>query len=318
MLRQRSLLIVALGTAACAQIAGFDDLSSKRPSSHDAAGAAGNAATAGGSSSSAGSNGVGGHASNAGGTRPTDAPAGDDPTGGVGGGSGASAAAGKPPTAGTPPTAGGGGGGAGGNAAGAAGEAPEVTAGCNEEQLVNGSFDAGASGWQVDASTVLGITELSDVIVDKRSDRLPAGVAPESGDYLAWLGNRPNSQQGTRITLFQPIDIPDAASHFTLTVSIRIRTAETAAAVKSSRDQVDIALDMFDPNDERYWSFHYWPVSKGVATDEWQSLTYDVDEPSWIEELRGQRMRFKAESQSDIEGETTFWIDSLSFVAYCN
>jgi hypothetical protein len=310
--------MLALGTAACAQIAGFDDLSPRSPSNDDAAGAAGKTATAGGSEARAGSNGVSGHAPDAGGTRPTETSAGEGPSG-VGGSSGVGSAAGTPAAAGTSPAAGGGGGVAGGtNASGAGGEEAEVIAGCNEEQLVNGSFDAGVSGWQVEASSVLGITELSDVILDQQNNRLPADVAPQSGDYLAWLGNRPNSQQGTRITLFQPVHIPDAASHFTLTVSIRIRTAEEAAAIESSRDQIDIALDLFDPDDERYWSFHYWAVSESVATDEWQSLTYDVDEPSWLEALRGQRMRFKAESQSDTEGETTFWLDSLSFVAYCD
>ncbi|HYQ17514.1 MAG TPA: hypothetical protein VEQ58_17195 [Polyangiaceae bacterium] len=301
-----------MSAAACAQIAGFKDLSPKQAEDGGSASVAG-----GGSSSKAGSD--RGAASN-GGTEPAEAMAGESaggtpPSSGgstsaggnVAGGTstGGKVTAGGSATAGSPSTSGSG---------GTGGE--EVVGGCNMEQLKNGFFDRGptAAGWQLDPGTsTLGISEIADVILDKQDAHLLAdNVAPQSGDYLAWLIS-PEAEQPSHITIFQEVQVPQKVSKLVLKGSIRIRSAEPDFS--QSKDQIDLALESL--TDDRYWSFNYWSVAKDGAPDDWQAFEYPIGDRDALNELRGKSFRFKAETQADEGSTTTFWLDSLSLVAVC-
>jgi hypothetical protein len=184
-----------------------------------------------------------------------------------------------------------------------------VVGGCNAQQLMNASFDAGPVAWE-QASTAPGILEVADVILAKSNTRLTtAQVAPKSDDYLAWLGGRPNSDKGTRVNLFQNVQIPAKVSNLIVSGWIRIRTTEPVAA--EAEDQLDLALQ----DDENFWSFHVWRAAD--ATDQWQSFEYQADDPTVLDAVRGRTLTFIAESKTDTTYETHFWLDSLSLIAEC-
>jgi len=293
MLRQHLLIAAALGAVACAQIAGFEQLTSKQqPNGGGASGFAGSLATHGGAAAGA--------ESKAGGE--TVAAAGDGASGGALGGAGGNGSVAG--AAGTGTT-----GGKVGSAGSAGAGGGEVVGGCNAQQLKNGSFDAGPVAWD-QASTAPGISEVADVILAKSNVRLTtAQVTPKSDDYLAWLGGRPNSSQGTRVNLLQNVQIPAKVSNLVVSGWIRIRTTEPVAA--DANDQLDLALQ----DDQDFWSFHVWRVAD--ATDEWQSFEYQADDVTVLDAVRGRTLTFIAESKTDTSYETHFWLDSLSFIAEC-
>jgi hypothetical protein len=293
MLRQRLLIAASLGAVACAQIAGFEQLTSKQqPNGGGVSGFAGSVATSGGTSGGADSKAGAG----------TVAAAGDGASAGALGGAGGNGSVAS--TAGMATTAG---------KAGSAGSAGtgggEVVGGCNAQQLNNANFDAGPVAWD-QASTAPGINEVADVILAKSNVRLTtAQVTPKSDDYLAWLGGRPNSSQGTRVNLLQNVQIPAKVSNLVVSGWIRIRTTEPVAA--DANDQLDLALQ----DDQDFWSFHVWRVAD--ATDEWQWFEYQADDVTVLDAVRGRTLTFIAESKTDTSYETHFWLDSLSFIAEC-
>jgi hypothetical protein len=298
MLRQRLLIAAALSAMACAQLAGFEQLTSKQPPNDEGAGGLA------GSASSSASAGIG--ASSAGATETVEAAAGAGDSGGVGnaGSKGSSAGAAATAAGGTAASAG-----SGSNAGSAGSAGSEMVGGCNAQQLQNAQFDAGPVAWQ-QASTAPGILEVADVILAKGNARLAtAQVAPKSDDYLAWLGGRPNSDKGTRVNLFQSVQIPAKVSNLVVSGWIWIRSTEPVAA--DSNDQLDLALQ----DEEDFWSFHVWRVAD--ATQQWQAFEYQADDPTVLDAVRGRTLTFIAESKTDTTYETHFWLDSLSFIAEC-
>jgi hypothetical protein len=299
-MRRHCLMIAAaLASAACAQIAGFEQLSSKKPPNDE--GAAGS--VGGGVSNSNGVPSKGGaNGSDAG----ESAGGGDGEAGGnVNIGNNAGFAAGGVGPGGSGSAAGGAAA-AGGSAAGGGGA---VVGGCNAEQLKNGSFDAGPVDWTQE-STAPGILGVDDVILDQANSRLTlVQVTPKSGNYLAWLGGRPNSDKSTRVNLLQSVQIPAKVSNLVVSGWIRMRTTEPVAV--EANDQLDLALQ----DDDDFWSFHVWRV--GDLPDEWQAFEFEADNPAVLDAVRGRTLTFIAESKTDTSYETHFWLDSLSFVAEC-
>lgn len=300
MRRQSSLIAAALCAVACAQIAGFEQLSSKKAPGDAGAAGSGAGPVNGGAFSAGGAHDAGD--GEAGSGDPGNVNTGNNAGVGATGGAGASAG-------GLSAGSGGSTGGPGAGSGGSAGGEVEVVGGCNAQQLRNAFFDAGPSGWTEDSSSP-GILGVDDVILEKSSTRLTAvNVAPKSDDYLAWFGGRPNSDEGTRVNLMQDVQIPAKISNLIVTGWIRIRTTEPVAA--ESNDQLDIALQ----DDSDFWSFHVWRVED--ATDEWQPFEVQADDPTVLDALRGRTLTFIVESKTDTSYETHFWLDSLSFIAEC-
>lgn len=302
MLRQRLLIAAALSAVACAQIAGFEQLTSKpAPNQEGTGGSAGSATSSGASAgtdshSSAGAADGVGAASGLGASGGTSGDAGGD-----GSGTSTSGTATGGGTSGTSGSA--------GSSASAGAGGSEVVGGCNAQQLKNASFDAGPVAWE-QASTAPGILEVADVILAKTNARLTtAQVAPKSDNYLAWLGGRPNSDKGTRVNLLQTVQIPAKVSNLVVSGWIRIRTTEPVAA--DSNDQLDLALQ----DDQDFWSFHVWRVAD--ATEQWQAFEYQADDSAVLDAVRGRSLTFIAESKTDTSFETHFWLDSLSLIAEC-
>lgn len=295
MRRQWPSIAVSFYALACAQIAGFEQLSAKRePNGVEAGGAAG-VTTRGGSSPSLGGAtdraGEGGSLNGDAGSNVNIGNNGGAPTSGAGSGAAGGAGLGN----------------SGSGTSGAGGA--EVVGGCNAEQLRNAHFDRGAVDW-TQASTAPGILGVDDVILERGSDRLKdAPVAPQSGNYLAWLGGRPNSDQPTRVNLMQQVTIPAKVSGLVVTGWIQIHTAEENLA--DSNDLLDIALE----DEDDFWSFHAWYIDE--ASVDWQPFEYRLDNVALLNAVRGRTLTFIVESKTDTSLETHFWVDSLSFVAEC-
>jgi hypothetical protein len=282
-------LALAFYGAACAQIAGFEQLTPKKQLNEAGTGgfagamSAGSAAGVDGATDGAGE---GGTVNQAGGNVNIGNNAGATSTAGMGGSAGSGAGAGDAGSGGV-----------------------EVVGGCNAEQLKNAFFDRGPVDWTED-STAPGILGVDDVILERSSSRLTeVQVGPQSGDYLAWFGNEPNSDINTRVNLMQEVDIPDRISRLVVSGWIRIRSEETVLA--DSKDWLDIALQ----RGEDFWAFHTWYID--AADDEWQTFEYAADNPTVLDAVRGQTVTFIIESKTDTSLETSFWVDSLSFIAEC-
>jgi len=327
MLHQRLALASALGLVACAQIAGFEQLSS--PTIDEAQGGssaagAGGAPQAGadaiaGRGHSAGSTGVGASAGaiNAAGNGGNASGGGSTPTAGAtgatAGSTGATAGAGGA-AAGAGGTAAGAGGaatGAGGAATGAGGAAgAPVIGGCNAQLLNNPDFDAGPSGWLLDSNGP-GVDELSDVI-NKGTNQasIMANVTPRPGGlYLAWLGGVLDSDKNSHVNLRQEVQIPPKISKLVLSGWIQIRTTESDP--NETTDQLDLALQ----DDVTFWSFHVWKGTEVIGA--WKSFSYPIADGALLNAWRGRTLTFAAEARADISQVTSYWLDSLSLFAEC-
>jgi hypothetical protein len=287
-------LALSLYAAACAQIAGFEQLTPKKQPSGAGTGGFAGAMAAGATTGDGGATDGAGEGGN-----------GSDAGGNVNIGNNAGAAS----TAGTTSTAGMGGSAGSGAGAGNAGSGGvEIVGGCNAEQLKNAFFDRGPLDWTME-STAPGIEVVEDVILERNSLRLTeVQVAPQSGNYLAWLGNAPNSDP-THISLMQEVELPEKISRLVVSGRIRIRSEETVLA--DANDWLDIALQ----DEDDFWAFHTWYID--AADDEWQMFEYAADDRAVLDELRGRTVTFVVESKTDTTLETSFWVDSLSFIAEC-
>ncbi len=304
-------LVGMLGVGACAQIAGFEDLTARNPDGEQG-GTASGASTAGASGSASGKPGAGGSASGGAsgtsGTSSTEAGAGEPPTeGGAGPGSGnAGAASGS---GGAPITAG-----AGGSAG--SGGSPVIGA-CNVNLLRNGDFDAGATEWQQD-SEAPGITEVADLIIrDDNQALLAAKVAPKSGHYLGWLGGVLDKDEGTLTRLQQTVQIPSKVSKLVVSGWLHIETSEPVVA--ESFDHFELGL--LDDGDGQWLLRTWWlDAAEGKpapAFDTWFSFSEELPESSWLDQIRGRTLTFIVDAQADTTFVTSFWVDSLSLVATC-
>ncbi|HYQ40922.1 MAG TPA: hypothetical protein VER11_03115 [Polyangiaceae bacterium] len=318
MLRLRLLLVSAVCSAACAQIAGFDHLNSRNLDSADGgsgAASAGKSATSGGNEgvagreSSSGDSGAsaGGHAGSGGNASPGSAgnvihgSAGSAPVAGAAGSGGKAPIAGS---GGSAPSAG-----SAGSAATAGAAGAPVIGGCNAELLKNGDFDAGPVDWRQE-STAPGILEVSDLIVNGAKPALiAANVAPRSGNYLAWLGGVLDTDKGSRTNLLQDVQIPAKVSKLTVTGWLQITTTETNP--NDTTDQLDLTLQ----DDKDYWSFHFWKGTE--VTNGWKSFSYSISEGNRLDALRGRTLTFYAEAIGDTSQISSFWLDSISLYAEC-
>ncbi len=260
---------------ACSQIAGFEEFSGGEGSAGSAAEPAGGQ---GGASAGAAANG---------GSAQTEGGAGGElavvPSAGTGGVEEAAAGA------------------AGMNGTGA-------RRGCDEQLLINADFDQGPVHWQEDSSWT-GIETISDIIIERNSTNLlEYQVEPDTGDYLAWFGGVPDTDQKWRINLLQSVTIPIEVTRLVLTGRIRIATEETEALVRN--DQLDLGLAQ---GEEQWWSLHVW--DNRDSNEAWDS--FEIINTDFVDVFRGKELTFIAESMTDNEGETHFWLDSLKLEAEC-
>lgn len=304
-MRRYGLLIAAtLSAMACAQIAGFDDLSPRQPD------AAGGGSSAGSSSAGSGdSSGDGGSEDRAG--TSSDGMlgnAGTPPIGGTASAGGTVSEGGRPSSggsAGLPSSAGN---------AGSGGSSPIVGA-CDVNLLRNSDFDAGAIEWQHEAHNVS--LDLTDMIVEGSNAKLQqANVIPQSGSYVAWLGGVLNDDRGSWTDLMQRVRIPKSTSKLVVSGWMQVQTEEPMPAETS--DHFEFSLN--DDADGQ-WIVETWWIKPDEGTvpkayGEW--FPFSVSFRSEVLPLVSDReLTFKADAQADTTKLTSYWLDSLSLIATC-
>lgn len=188
---------------------------------------------------------------------------------------------------------------------GSSGDPPEDENGCDRELLENGDFEAGRKVW----SETWDGGDPFQIIVPRNHARLSAaGVSPRDGNYLAWLGGIPDDEWDSHNTvLSQPVQIPADAAVLTLKGYIWVRSLETPET------KADYAvIELADEEGNIPWQIQLW--NRDHATSDWVYFEKSSNE---LDLVRGQTLTFVAQARTDLTEESSFWLDSLSFVASC-
>jgi hypothetical protein len=218
------------------------------------------------------------------------------------GGSAGSAESGQEPVAGSS------GSGSGSGGATAAVE-PEVIGGCFNQLLANGDFDTGHAGWQE-------VAPVRDVIVGREQPALvAAGVTPQSGDYLAWIGGVTNGQfEMYQTTLSQDVAIP--AETLSLTLSGYVWVAQSELGQMPSDWAVLEFSDPQAPVDDPYnglrWQVLLW--NDASVTSGW---TYFEVQRTEVDLIRGRTLQLIGSARPAANGTLNVWLDSLRLEARC-
>jgi len=302
MFRRSLLLTCTLCSAACAQIAGFETLSSESSESPQggrtsaAAGATG--ATSAGNSTQGG-NGADGAA----------AGAASAASGSSSGGALASAGrAGNVANAGSSPVVVAGSGGS--ISAAGSGNLPPLRE-CSVSLLRNGNFDAGPVDWY-QYKSLLGV---ASVVLNESDSRLLANKPIPSPPYAAQLAPEPNGEFRTRVNLLQLVHIPKNVSKLVISGRFQIKTEEDPSAnVDAAFDRLDLALQEQDPDSDFFRSLALWFFND--ASNGWIEFRYD--EQNWsLDDVRDRTLEFAIEAKFGSTKKTSFWVDSLSLVPEC-
>ena len=181
----------------------------------------------------------------------------------------------------------------------------ETIGGCFNQLLANGGFESGGSGWTE-------IAELRDVIVERNDPALlQAGVTPQAGDYLAWIGGIPNNQfDGYATTLQQEVAIPAEALSLTF--------SGYAWAVQPELGQMPfdwavLELGDPDPNSSFIWQVHLWNDEE--LTSGWTYFEVTLSEE--VFRLAGKTVPLLVDSRPNGGGTLSVWLDSLRLEARC-
>ncbi len=194
---------------------------------------------------------------------------------------------------------------AGGNqAVGGTGGAPEVVGGCDHQLLANADFERGPTPEWTQTSDWPGI----DIIVAGTDATLAVeGVTPYAGNYLAWLGGIPdNPWDHHLVVLEQTVAIPANAATLTLTGRYWVTSLDDPSA------EYDEAYLEFSLDDEVVWQAERF--TNQSVTSAWASFSSTTTEP---ELMAGKAVTFVAYSRTDLEGVTSFFLDSLRLEASC-
>ncbi len=225
---------------------------------------------------------------NSGAVAPSDAEA---PAGSGAGGAPANAASGSP------------GQGAGGSAA----PEPELIGGCFNQLIANAGFEFGVEAWREIADT-------RDVVVHRSNPELvQAGVSPQAGDYLAWLGGVPNGEYGQKYasTLIQEVTIPNDALSLTLSGYAWVSQSELGLTPSDWA-----VLELLDPlvaeGPGALWQAHLWN-----ELDAGPGWVYFEAETILVESFRGRTLPLVVDSRPDGNGTLDLWLDSLRLEARC-
>jgi hypothetical protein len=237
--------------------------------------------------------------------------------GGVGGSVGAAGGEAGADQAGGTQSGGSGGSGAGGTGqggstatAGGAGVAGEASCG---ELLVNGDFELGPTA---DWREYVSYSDSLRIVVPADDEWLTAeGVQPVSGEYLAWLGGIPDNEEVTHTSrLHQNVRIPARTSRIRFSGWLRIKTLEPEADAAYDRAYAQIVEVHENPGDSSVLHlFAGW--SNLDSGTEWAEFEFDTTD---LDALRDRTVTLEVYSETDLDYETSFWLDSLSLYAECD
>jgi len=249
-----------------------------------------------GGSGSGGSSGSDGSGSAAGGV---------DGSGNVGGSGAGGAGAGGPGSGGNVA------GGSGGSTAsgGSGGVAVTPSALCGEQLLANGDFDLGRTGWEE-------TWEVRETVVSRTDPLLvEAGVTPQSGDYVAWLGGIDNGEFGekyfSRITAM--VTIPEDTVSLTFSGYIWVQQPELGVTPTSDWAVLEFLDPLVTEGYDNLWQIDTWgdaDVSAG-----W--VAFEYVQTNQMDRFRGRTLPIMADSRPDGNGTLSVFLDSLRLEARC-
>lgn len=320
----RSLLrLLPFVTVGCSLVAGFEEFSAGAGGQAGSAGDGGGAHRGGNVSASggaAGASGTAGNSAESGGSGAGNGTSGRAASGSSGAGGGlvgsAGAEGGADPGGGSDAGGSPGGSGAGGSAqggssatAGNGGVSGEASCG---ELLVNGDFDLGPSG---DWREYVTYSDDLRLVVPKDDPWLAAeGVEPVGGDYLAWLGGIPDNElRSHKSRLHQTVRIPAKASRLRFRGWLWVKTLEPEADAPYDRSYAQIVRVEGAPDESSVFHvFSQW--SNLDSSTGWAEFDVDTTE---LDALRDRTLTLEVYSETDLDYETSFWLDSLSLYADC-
>lgn len=184
---------------------------------------------------------------------------------------------------------------------------PEVIGGCFNQLLGNGDFEAGHSAWGE-------VAPVRDVIVDRNEPGLvAAGVAPQAGDYLAWIGGVPNSEYDFyQTTISQDVAIPAETLSLTLTGYVWVAQPQLG---QMPQDWAVLEFSDPDPNaplNGLVWQIALW--NDESVTSGWQYFEIQRTE---VDRLKGRTLPLIGSARSNGGGTLSVWLDSLRLEARC-
>ncbi len=197
--------------------------------------------------------------------------------------------------------------GSGTAATGGSGGAGELVGGCGQQLLHNANFDAGPTPEWSQSSSWSG--ELDIIVAGGTPALMAEGVAPDSGNYLAWLGGIPDNEfDHYRVDLRQTVSVPATAALLTLTGKTLVKTEEDNSYA------ADLAYLEFALDDDLVWQAKALTNLDSENGTGWIAFTASTAD---LDDIRGQTLTFVAYSRTDPTLKTSFWIDSLRLEATC-
>lgn len=206
--------------------------------------------------------------------------------------------------------AGGLGGSSGGTASGGSGGvAVTPSALCGEQLLTNGDFDLGRTGWEE-------TWEVRETVVSRTDPLLVgAGVTPQSGDYVAWLGGIDNGEFGekyfSRITAM--VTIPEDTVSLTFSGYIWVQQPELGVTPTSDWAVLEFLDPLVTEGYDNLWQIDTWgdaDVSAG-----W--VAFEYVQTNQMDRFRGRTLPIMADSRPDGNGTLSVFLDSLRLEARC-
>jgi hypothetical protein len=181
----------------------------------------------------------------------------------------------------------------------------EAVGGCFNQLLSNGGFDRGHAGWGEISEAV------HDVIIRRDASLLlQAGVTPQSGDYLAWIGGIRNGDfQFFESTLTQEVAVPAETLSLTFSGYYWVSQPELG---RMPSDAAVLEIEDPDPNGYALWQLEWFDdqdVSQGWVP--FEATTLDVAR------FAGKTVQIKAYARPNANGTLSVWLDSLRFEARC-
>jgi len=181
----------------------------------------------------------------------------------------------------------------------------ELVGGCFNQLLANAGFERGHTGWSETSEAV------HDVIVHRDDSLLvQAGVTPQAGDYLAWIGGIPSGDfRMYHTTLLQTVAIP--AEVVSLTLSGYYWVSQGELGHLPMMDWAVLETEDPDPNATGLYLVQRFSEENTNGWVHFEETTLDVSL------LAGKTLTLRANSIPNGNGTLSLWLDSLRLEARC-
>jgi hypothetical protein len=184
----------------------------------------------------------------------------------------------------------------------------EVIGGCFNQLLSNGGFELGHAGWTEVSEAV------HDVIVRRDASLLiEAGVTPQAGDYLAWIGGIPSGDFIMyHSSVVQDVAIPAEAQSLTLSGYYWVTQTQPG---NMPYDWAVLETEDPDPNVTGVWQVELFNELLFPNTNGWVHFEVTTLVPSQVS--AGKTVTVRSRSTPNGSGTLSVFLDSLRLEARC-